>query len=260
MFLTCSGKKKLPKSSCMLICNRFFYLFKRFGCDARQTDTTRPTSNHLAIHPFWFRIIHMFFHLHLQSTTNVTTPPPTHPPSNHFHHPHKKIIFVYNQQRTSLPPTHPPFQTLSSSTQEHHLRLQPTPNVITPPPHPPPLPNTFIIHTRTSSSFTTNTERHYPPHPPPLPNTFIIHTRTSSSFTINTERHDPKYKTLTRDESQVSVSPRTTLWIFQIPMCLSCFTFVYLHVAQIVQSQENRTLLTYTHENPLETNQSLQAS
>ena len=42
-----------------------------------------------------------------------------------------------------------------------------------------------------------------------LPNTFIIHTRTSSSFT-NNERHYPKYKTLTRDESQVSVSPQTT--------------------------------------------------
>ena len=79
------------------------------------------------------------FIIHTRTSSSFTinnerhhSPPPT-PPSKHVHHPHKNIIFIYNQQRTSsLPPTHPPFQTRSSSTQEHHLRLQSTTNVNTP--------------------------------------------------------------------------------------------------------------------------------
>ena len=100
------------------------------------------------------------------------------------------------------------FTTIGKSPHSHdiidinHFCFQKTTNVITPPtprPTPPPLPNTFIIHRRTSSWFDKNTfiiqrrtsslfannnERHYPPHP--LPNTFIIHQRTSSWFAKNT--------------------------------------------------------------------------
>ena len=54
----------------------------------------------------WQQKIH---HLRLQSTTNVTTPPPRHDiPTQLVTWQQKKyIIFVCNQQRTSLPP-HPP--------------------------------------------------------------------------------------------------------------------------------------------------------
>ena len=62
----------------------------------------------------------------------------------------------------------------------------------------------------TSSFVASNNERHYLPTPPPtpLPNIFIIHRRTSSLFANNNERHYPKYKKMTRDEPQVSVSPK----------------------------------------------------
>ena len=71
-------KEKVTKKFVHAHLQPFFYLFKGFGCDARQTDTTCPTSSHLAIHPFCFGSSTQEHHLRLQSTTNVITPSTKH--------------------------------------------------------------------------------------------------------------------------------------------------------------------------------------
>ena len=140
-------------------------------------------------------------HLGLQITTKVITPPPPLPnafiihrrtswfannnkghytptsPSKHIHHPPKNIIFVCKRQWRSLcPPDPTTLQTHSSSTEDHHLGLQKTMKVITPPPATPPHSPPFQTHS-------SSTEEHHlglqittqvitPP--PPLPNALVV--------------------------------------------------------------------------------------
>ena len=117
-------------------------------------------------------------HLRLPSTTNVIIPPHPEPFSKQsFVHRRTASSFAISSKRHYHP--HPPPQNFLktkyiSSTEEHHLRLPSTTNVMNPP------PRTFrktkcIIHRRTSSSFAINNERHFPPPSrPPTPKNIIM--------------------------------------------------------------------------------------
>ena len=102
--------------------------------------------------------------------------------NNELQHPLKNIIFVCKQQRISTstqehhlglqatmnvisppPPPPPPLQTTSTPTEEHHLCLQITTNVISPPP-----PSKQLQHPPKNIIFVCKSQRtSLAPHPPP---------------------------------------------------------------------------------------------